>query len=47
MEKKRPYSKPTILGWLARERSEGPSGLETEATNRVYSEELKLQAVTA
>ena len=40
-------SESTIKRWLSRERSEGCAGLESEATNRVYPSELKLQAVTA
>mgnify|MGYP001623274329 CR=1 FL=1 len=40
-------AKSSIRRWMARERSEGLSGLESEARNRVYSPELKLQAVTA
>lgn len=40
-------SESTVEQWMARERSEGCAGLETEATNRVYPPELKLQAITA
>lgn len=40
-------SESTIKRWLSRERSESCAGLESEATNRVYPSELKLQAVTA
>ena len=38
-------SRATIKKWIARERCEGPEALEVSATNRIYSPELKEQAV--
>lgn len=40
-------SRDTIRKWIARERCEGPEALEVSATNRIYSPELKEQAVKA
>ena len=40
-------SRATIKKWIARERCEGPEALEVSATNRIYSPELKEQAVKA
>lgn len=40
-------SKATIQEWLSRQRSEGNAGLECDSKNRIYSVQMKQQAVEA
>ncbi len=40
-------SKATIQEWLSRHRSEGNAGLECDSKNRIYSVQIKQQAVEA
>ena len=40
-------NKETIRSWLSAYRSEGSIGLESDSKNRIYSVQIKLQAVEA